>query len=160
MRPLETLGKMEKRIGSMRVESVSVPVGDQDRAKQFYVGTLGFELLVDGTWREGMRWSEVAPEGSATSLMLVTWQAGMLPGMHRVIIMATDEIHTVHRELLARDVEFELPPTPTPRGTQAMFRDPFGNPLMLWEHAVARVRHLPPEESAQDWREGMGKLYS
>jgi hypothetical protein len=40
-----------------------------------------------------MRWSEVAPEGSATSLMLVTWQAGMLPGMYRVIVMDTDEIH-------------------------------------------------------------------
>jgi catechol 2,3-dioxygenase-like lactoylglutathione lyase family enzyme len=133
----------------MRVESVSVPVSDQDQAKKFYVDALGFELLVDDTWREGMRWSEVAPEGSETSLMLVSWQAGMLPGMHRVIVMATDDIHTVHREFLARDVEFELPPTRTPRGTQAMFRDPFGNPLMLWEHAVARVRHLPSEGSAR-----------
>jgi catechol 2,3-dioxygenase-like lactoylglutathione lyase family enzyme len=130
-------------IGNMRVESVSVPVSDQDQAKQFYVDTLGFELLVDDTWREGMRWSEVAPEGSATSLMLVTWQAGMLPGMHRVIVLATDEIHEVHQELLARGVDFELRPTQTPRGTQAMFRDPFGNPLMLWEHAVARGRQVP-----------------
>jgi catechol 2,3-dioxygenase-like lactoylglutathione lyase family enzyme len=47
-------------IESAQIESVSVPVGDQDRAKGFYVGTLGFELLVDNTWREGMRWSEVA----------------------------------------------------------------------------------------------------
>jgi catechol 2,3-dioxygenase-like lactoylglutathione lyase family enzyme len=72
-------------IESAQIESVSVPVGDQDRAKGFYVGTLGFELLVDDTWREGMRWSEVVPEGSATSLMLVTWSACMLPGMYRVI---------------------------------------------------------------------------
>jgi catechol 2,3-dioxygenase-like lactoylglutathione lyase family enzyme len=66
-------------IGSMRVEAVSVPVSDQERAKQFYVGTLGFDLVVDNMWREGMRWSEVASEGSATSLMLVSWQAGMAP---------------------------------------------------------------------------------
>jgi catechol 2,3-dioxygenase-like lactoylglutathione lyase family enzyme len=132
MRPHELLVQGEKRIGSMRVESVSVPVGDQDQAKGFYVDTLGFELLVDDTWREGMRWSEVAPKGSATSLMLVSWQASMLPGMHRVIAMATDEIHTVHQHLVSKGIDFELPPTRTPRGTQAMlFRDPFGNPLML-----------------------------
>jgi catechol 2,3-dioxygenase-like lactoylglutathione lyase family enzyme len=129
-------------IGNMWVESVSVPVGDQNRAKQFYVDTLGFELLVDNTWRDGMRWSEVAPEGSATSLLLVTWQAGMLPGMYRVIVLATDEIHTVHQELLTRGVDFELPPTQTPRGTQAMFRDPDGNPLMLWEYAEVRVQRM------------------
>jgi catechol 2,3-dioxygenase-like lactoylglutathione lyase family enzyme len=46
----------------MRIESVSVPVGDQEQAKSFYVETLGFELLVEDTWSEGMRWSEVAPK--------------------------------------------------------------------------------------------------
>jgi catechol 2,3-dioxygenase-like lactoylglutathione lyase family enzyme len=132
-------------IGSMRVESVSVPVGDQERAKRFYVDTLGFELLVDDTWREGLSWSEVAPEGSTTSLMLVTWQAGMLPGMHRVVVMAADDIKAVHEELRARGIDFELPPTRTPRGKQAMFRDPFGNPLMLWEHAPAWVRDVLTE---------------
>ena len=131
-----------------------VPVSDQGRAKSFYVDTLGFELLVDEAWREGMRWSEVAPEGSTTSLMLVSWQAGMLPGMHRVIVMATDEIQTVHRELVSKGVDFELPPTQTPRGTQAMFRDPFGNPLMLWEHAVARVQSVPAEGPAFGLVEG------
>jgi predicted enzyme related to lactoylglutathione lyase len=132
-------------IESLRIESVSVPVGDQEQAKSFYVDTLGFELLVDDTWREGMRWSEVAPEGSTTSLMLVTWQAGMLPGMHRVIVMATDEIHAIYQRLVSKGIEFELPLTQTPRGRQALFRDPFSNPLMLWEHAVARVRNVPAE---------------
>jgi catechol 2,3-dioxygenase-like lactoylglutathione lyase family enzyme len=135
-------------IGSLRVESVSVPVSDQDQAKEFYVDTLGLELLVDNTWREGMRWSEVAPENSATSLMLVTWSAGMLPGMYRVIVIATDDIQAIHEELLSKGIEFELPPTQTPRGTQAMFRDPDGNTLMLWEHAVAQVDDVASEEPA------------
>lgn len=143
-------------IGNMRVESVSVPVGDQEQAKSFYVDTLGFELLVDDTWREGMRWSEVAPQGSATSLMLVSWQAAMLPGMHRVIVMATDEIHTLHQELEARGVEFELAPTQTPMGTQAMFRDPDGNPLMLWEHAVEQDRNVQAERPAFRLVKGSG----
>ena len=147
-------------IGNIWVESVSVPVGDQEQAKSFYVDTLGFELLVDSTWREGMRWSEVAPEGSATTLMLVTWQAGMLPGMYRVIVMATEEIHKLHQELEARGVDFELPPTRTPRGTQAMFRDPFGNPLMLWEHAAAQVRNVPAEGPAIRLVKGSGGVKS
>ena len=124
-------------IESVQVESVSVPVSDQDQAKEFYVDTLGFELLVDNTWREGMRWSEVAPENSATSLMLVTWSACMLPSMYRIIVIATDDIH---QELLAKGIDFELPPTETPRGPQAMFRDPDGNALMLWEHQSRRSR--------------------
>jgi catechol 2,3-dioxygenase-like lactoylglutathione lyase family enzyme len=121
-------------IESVKVESVSVPVGDQERAREFYVGTLGFELLVDSSWREGMRWSEVAPENSATSLMLVTWSSCMLPGMYRVIVLSTDDIEMVHEDLLFRGVAFELPPTETPRGKQAMFRDPDGNAFLLWEH--------------------------
>ena len=121
-------------IESVQVESVSVPVSDQDEAKAFYVDTLGFELLVDNTWREGMRWSEVAPENSATSLMLVTWSACMLPSMYRVIVVATEDIRAIHEELVAKGIAFELPPTETPRGKQAMFRDPDGNALFLWEH--------------------------
>jgi len=34
-------------IESVQIESVSVPVSDQEQAKEFYVGTLGFELLVE-----------------------------------------------------------------------------------------------------------------
>src|SRR5215203_1718917 len=121
-------------IESVEVESVSVPVGDQDRAREFYGGTLGFELLVDSTWREGMRWSEVAPENSATSLMLVTWSSYMLPGMYRVIVLSTDDVETVHEERVSSFLAIESPPTETPRGKQAMFRDPDGNAFLLWEH--------------------------
>jgi catechol 2,3-dioxygenase-like lactoylglutathione lyase family enzyme len=138
-------------IESIQVESVSIPVGDQEQAKAFYVDTLGFKLLVDYTWREGMRWSEVAPEGSTTSLMLVTWQAGMLPSMYRVVIVGTDDIRAIHEELVSRGIEFELPPTETPRGTQAMFRDPDGNALVLWEHPVVHVDDVASEEPAHSY---------
>jgi catechol 2,3-dioxygenase-like lactoylglutathione lyase family enzyme len=135
-------------IESVQVESVSVPVSDQDQAKEFYVDTLGFELLVDHTWREGMLWSEVSPQNSATSLMLVTWSACMLPSMYRVIVLATDDIQAVHDELVTKGIVFELPPTETPRGPQAMFRDPDGNALMLWEHEVAQAEAAASEEPA------------
>jgi catechol 2,3-dioxygenase-like lactoylglutathione lyase family enzyme len=59
------------------VQVVSVPVSDQQRAKNFYVDKLGFELREDRLWAEGMRWVEVAPESSSTSLSLVTWFEAM-----------------------------------------------------------------------------------
>jgi catechol 2,3-dioxygenase-like lactoylglutathione lyase family enzyme len=115
--------------------SVSVPVSDQDRAREFYVDTLGFELLVDNSCREGMRWIEVSPEGSATSLMLVSWADLLLPGMYRIIVIATEDILAFHEDLVAKGISFELPPTESPNGTQAMFRDPDGNALVLWERS-------------------------
>ena len=123
-----------------QIVSVSVPVSDQDQAKEFYVDTLGFELLVDNSWREGMRWIEVSPESSATSLMLVSWSDPLLSSMYRVIVVVTDDIRAFHEELVAKGVFFELPPTESPNGTQAMFRDPDGNAIVLWERSPFALR--------------------
>jgi len=136
---LDTLGRPHARPQSLardaQVVSVSVPVSDQDQAKEFYLETLGFELLVDNSCRAGMSWVEVAPENSATSLMLVSWPDSLLPNMYRVMVIATDDIQTLHEELVAKGVFFELPPTESLNGRQAMFRDPDGNALVLWERS-------------------------
>jgi catechol 2,3-dioxygenase-like lactoylglutathione lyase family enzyme len=120
---------------SMQITSVSVPVSDQEQAKEFYVDTLGFELLVDNSEREGMRWIEVAPEGSATSLMLVSWSDTLLPSLYRVIVVATDDIQAAYEELVAKGISFDLAPTEQANGMQAMFRDPDGNALVLLERS-------------------------
>ncbi len=127
---------------SAQIVAVSVPVSDQEQARDYYVDTLGFELLVDNSWREGMRWIEVAPEDSAASLMLMSWSDSLLPGLYRVIVIATDDIQAIYEELVARGVFFDLPPTELSSGTQAMFRDPDGNALVLWERSssVSRER--------------------
>jgi catechol 2,3-dioxygenase-like lactoylglutathione lyase family enzyme len=125
---------------SAHVVSVSVPVSDQEQARDFYVDTLGFELQVDNSWREGMRWIEVAPEGSATSLMLVSWSESLLPSLYRVIVISTEDIQEIYEELSAKGVFFDLPPTELSNGTQAMFRDPDGNALVFWEQSSSALR--------------------
>ena len=115
------------------VQTVSVPVEEQERARDFYVDSLGFELRADNLWGEGMRWVEVAPEDSATSLTLVTWFESMPPGSLQGLVVATNDIQATYEELAARGVPFESPPTEMPGGTQAVFRDPDGNGLVLWE---------------------------
>lgn len=44
------------------VRTIGVPVTDQDKALEFYVGTLGFEKQLDAPVEQlGGRWIEVAP---------------------------------------------------------------------------------------------------
>jgi predicted enzyme related to lactoylglutathione lyase len=48
-------------------------------------------------------------------------------------VVATGDIRATYEELVARGVPFDFPPNEMPGGTQAMFRDPDGNGLVLWE---------------------------
>ena len=116
-------------IESVRI--VSVPVSDQERARSFYVDALGFELRQDVGWGDGMRWVEVATENSPTSLTLVTWFDSMPPGSLQGLVVTTSDIHRTHEELAARGVPFDFPPREMPGWTQAVFRDPDGNGLVL-----------------------------
>ena len=52
--------------------TVSVFVADQQRAKDFYTNTLGFELRTDAELYPGSqaRWIAVAPKGAKTELIL------------------------------------------------------------------------------------------
>jgi len=54
--------------GITHVANVAVPVTDQDRALDFYVGTLGFEKRMDAEFAPGQRWIEVGPPGTQTTI--------------------------------------------------------------------------------------------
>ena len=113
------------------VQVVSVPVSDQDRARDFYTHTLGFELRTENTFAEGMRWIEVAPKGSTTSLTLVRWFEDMPPGSLQGLVFAVDDVHATYYELLAKGVPFDFAPRKMPGGLQAVFRDPDGNGFVI-----------------------------
>jgi catechol 2,3-dioxygenase-like lactoylglutathione lyase family enzyme len=113
------------------VQVVSVPVSDQDRAKSFYTETLGFEMRTENVFGEGMRWIEVAPQGSTTSLTLVTWFEAMPPASLQGLVFAVDDVHATYDELLAKGVPFDFAPREMPGGLQAVFRDPDGNGFVI-----------------------------
>jgi catechol 2,3-dioxygenase-like lactoylglutathione lyase family enzyme len=52
-----------------KLEVVVVPVGDVDRAKNFYADTLGFTLDTDFSPNENFRVVQVTPPGSACSIV-------------------------------------------------------------------------------------------
>jgi catechol 2,3-dioxygenase-like lactoylglutathione lyase family enzyme len=112
-----------------RIGTVIVPVGDQDAALEFYVGTLGFEVRLDGPFGEGGRWLEVAPPGAATTLALVPAEDGV------EVSLATGDADADHAALLAAGVDADaevlrmgdyVPPMFT-------FRDPDGNRFRMVE---------------------------
>jgi catechol 2,3-dioxygenase-like lactoylglutathione lyase family enzyme len=120
-----------------QVGTVGVPVGDQERALQFYVGTLGFEKRMDAPFGNGMRWIEVAPAGAVTTVALMPAVGRTAIGIDTSIRLTTDDAAADHAALLARgvDVDPEIIPQPVP---MFRFRDPDGNTLYIVERPRGR----------------------
>ncbi|UOX91618.1 glyoxalase [Amycolatopsis sp. FBCC-B4732] len=56
------------------VQFLTLPVADHARARDFYVGKLGFEAFVDRRTPEGGRFVLVAPKGAKTGVVLTDQQ--------------------------------------------------------------------------------------
>ncbi|HEX6676296.1 MAG TPA: VOC family protein [Actinomycetes bacterium] len=113
-----------------RIQLVSVPVSDQERAKAFYTETLGFDLLADNPFGD-QRWVQVAPKGAETGVTLVTWFETMPPGSTKGLVLETDDVDASYQELSARGVRFNGPVEEQFWGRFATFDDPDGNGWVL-----------------------------
>jgi catechol 2,3-dioxygenase-like lactoylglutathione lyase family enzyme len=114
------------------ISTVSVPVADQERALAFYTETLGFEVRRDAEFGPGMRWIEVGPKGSATTIALPPL-GELKPGVDTGIRLATENAEADHVALRAAGVEtselLRFPGVPP----MFSFRDPDGNTLYVVE---------------------------
>ena len=119
------------------VGTVGIPVADQDRALAFYRDTLGFEVRMDASFGEGLRWIEVAPSGATTSIAITTTLEGHPVGVDTGIRLSTGDARSDHAALSAAgvDVDAEVLPYPVPMFT---FRDPDGNTLYIVERPDER----------------------
>jgi catechol 2,3-dioxygenase-like lactoylglutathione lyase family enzyme len=120
------------------VQVLSLPVSDQDRARDFYVDVLGFELLRDAQMQPGLRWVQVAPRGAATSVTLVTWFETMPAGSNRGLVLETDDLEGDVERLRARGLEFPDGIQQQPWGRFVTFADPDGNGLVLQATSARR----------------------
>jgi lactoylglutathione lyase len=113
------------------VRSVGIYVGDQDRAKTFFIDTLGFQLVQDtpmGDAPGGPRWIEVAPPDRNVLLVLFTPEGQEdHVGTFSNVLFTCDDIQATHKELVERGVEFAEAPTRQPWGWWASLKDPDGN---------------------------------
>jgi predicted enzyme related to lactoylglutathione lyase len=115
-----------------KVKFVGIPVRDQDRALNFYVGTLGFTLLTDQPMGPGQRWVEVRPPKGESGVALFTPpghedRVGTFTG----ISLECDDVQRTYEELTAKGVEFAAPPKSEAWGVMAILKDSEGNQIVL-----------------------------
>ena len=133
-----------------KLEVVIAPVSDVERARAFYVDTLGFRLDNDFAPNDQFRVIQVTPPGSGCSIVFGTGLGGgVAPGSLKGTHLVVDDIEAAHAFLSERGVENTGPqhfadgqmtpglePNRADYGTFVHFEDPDGN---SW--AVQEVRH-------------------
>ena len=113
---------------------VCVPVSDQERALEFYAGTLGFEKRADVPFGNGYRWIEVAPAGSDTTIALAPPPPGKPAGGQETgIALNTADIDAEYARLKEDgvDVDAEISRMGDPVPPLFWLRDPENNTLMV-----------------------------
>jgi catechol 2,3-dioxygenase-like lactoylglutathione lyase family enzyme len=128
----------------LKLEVITIPVADLDRAKAFYAG-LGWRLDADFILG-GARAIQFTPPGSACSIHFSPGTAAAPPGSAQGIFLVVADIEAAHDDLVKRGADvgeiFHLTPEgqapgPAPdRATYnsvAAFSDPDGNGWLLQE---------------------------
>lgn len=127
---------MNEQATIIGVGAVGVPVSDQDRALEFYVGQLGFEKRVDAPLPgSGGRWVMVAPRGSQVMIALVAAREGVPAGVETGVRFLTADAEGLHGTMSGGGIDVDqllrwpgVPP-------MFSFRDQDGNGLEIIETA-------------------------
>src|SRR6059058_5584514 len=124
------------KLNISKVGRVCVTVADTDRAIDFYVGTLGFEKVVDEPMGPDMRWVEVAIPGAETTIALAPPPQGQEAGGGETgICLDTSDVDADHAALKAAGADVDDEVTRFGGAVPPMFwlRDPDGNSLIVVE---------------------------
>ena len=118
-----------------KVNTVIIPVAEQDKAIAFYVDTLGLEKRVDVPFADDKyRWVEVAPEGADTTIAICPpGPNGSTGNKDTGISLQVDDIDAYHAELKEAgvDVDAEVSRMGAPVPPRFWFRDPAGTSLLV-----------------------------
>jgi predicted enzyme related to lactoylglutathione lyase len=109
-----------------KLELVPVPVSDVERAKAFYTERAGFNLDNDVTVKDGLRFIQLTPPGSACSISIGEGLTEMDPGSLEGLQMVVDDADAAREELAGRGVEVSEVQE-FPWGRFVFFSDPDGN---------------------------------
>jgi catechol 2,3-dioxygenase-like lactoylglutathione lyase family enzyme len=119
----------------LRLELAIVPVSDVDRAIAFYTENAGFVLDHDFTVREGLRFVQLTPPGSACSIAIGEGLTDKPIGSASLQLVV-DDARAAHAELAGRGIEVS-DVQDFPWGSFVFFADPDGN---TWA-----VQQIPPK---------------
>ena len=135
----------------MKLEVVTLPVSDVDRAKRFYQ-SFGWRTDADLVLGDDIRVVQLTPTHSGCSIAFGKGLTQAEPGSTQGFELVVDDIDAAREDLISRGVEVsevfhrdggEFLPGPDPEGrpylTFASFSDPDGNGWLLQE-----VKERPP----------------
>jgi len=127
----------------MKIELINVPVTDVDRAKAFYVDTLGFNPDFDQVVQPGLRYVQLTPPGSACSIVVGEGTTDMEPGTQRGLLMVVQDVEALRTELVGRGLE-ATEVKDEGWGLFSYFSDPDGNTWSL-QQLPAEATQTPSE---------------
>jgi predicted enzyme related to lactoylglutathione lyase len=111
-----------------RIEIVSIPVTDQQAAKEFYL-KMGFTLLVEAAF-SNQTWIQLGLPDSDASITLVNWFDKMPAGSVQGLVIETEDIDAEVKSLKEKAINVgDIDRTPW--GRFATVTDPDGNTLSL-----------------------------
>jgi catechol 2,3-dioxygenase-like lactoylglutathione lyase family enzyme len=110
----------------IKLELVTLPVSDVDRAKAFYVDQCGFNADHDHQVSDEIRFVQLTPPGSACSIAIGTGLTDAAPGSVKGMQVVVDSAADLRDELRAKGVETSDVQA-FPWGTFVYFADPDGN---------------------------------
>ena len=131
------------------LEVVVLPVGDIDRAIEFYRDRVGFALDHD-TRTDQMHVVQLTPTGSGCSIVFgdLPSQREMAPGSMRGLQLVVADAEAARSELIGRGVECSeiMVFSPDDGGTFFGFSDPDGNTWAVQQLKVRAEKPLIPVE--------------
>jgi catechol 2,3-dioxygenase-like lactoylglutathione lyase family enzyme len=147
-------GSVRLRTGDQKLEVMVIPVGDVDRARDFYV-RLGWRLDATPPWVV-----QLTPPGSSCSLQFGEKLSSAAPGSAKGYLIVSDLVET-RKELVAKGIEvgelYHLTPDgpvdgPDPErrsyNTWMQFGDPDGNVWVMQEITSRLPGRLEPGETS------------
>jgi len=109
----------------MRLELITVPVTDVDRAKEFYVQA-GFNADEDHVVTDTIRFVQLTPPGSKASIAIGSGLVEMAPGSLEGVQVVVEDIEAARDDLAGRGIEVS-DVADFPWGRFVYFADPDGN---------------------------------
>ncbi|MCW3032950.1 MAG: hypothetical protein QOK19_890 [Solirubrobacteraceae bacterium] len=109
-----------------KLELITVPVSDVDRAKAFYAENAGFIAEHDHKVDERIRFVQLTPPGSACSIAIGSGLTDAAPGSAQGLQLIVADAEAAREDLAGRGVEVG-DVQDFPWGRFVFFKDPDGN---------------------------------
>ena len=88
-----------------KIEVVTIPVSDVDRARDFYAEKVGFAVDIDHRISDDLRLVQLTPPGSACSIHLGKGTVDMEPGSIDGVFLVVRDVRVARDQLVERGVE-------------------------------------------------------